>query len=141
MVAGSYRPPLDPDKPTLLTFYIPFERPGASLREQAVAARTELLGTSYRDFELRIREQMARLFGRGGFDPRRDVAGIVLNRWGHAYVCPAPGFYFGRNGRPAAPEVLRRPIGRVSFANAELNGHQNWADATIEGRRAAQQLA
>lgn len=141
MVVGSYRPPLDPDKPTLLTFYIPFERPGTSLREQATAARTELLGTSYRDFELRLREQMTRLFGRGGFDPRRDIAGIVLNRWGHAYVCPAPGFYFGRNGRPSAPEVLRRPVGRVSFANAELNGHQNWADATIEGRRAAEQLA
>jgi spermidine dehydrogenase len=140
MVAGSYRPPLDPDKPTLLTFYIPFERPGPSLKEQAVAARTELLGTSYRDFERKIREQMVRLFGRGGFDPRTDVAGIVLNRWGHAYVCPAPGFYFGRNGKPGAPDVLRQPVGRVAFANAELNGHQNWRDATAEGKRAAEQL-
>ncbi len=28
MVAGDYRPLLDPDKPTILTFYVPFERPG-----------------------------------------------------------------------------------------------------------------
>jgi hypothetical protein len=26
----------------------------------------------------------------GGFDPRRDIASIILNRWGHAYVKPQP---------------------------------------------------
>ena len=77
---------------------------------------------------------------RAGFDARADIGGIILNRWGHAYVCPAPGFYFGRDGKPAAPAVLRQPIGRVAFANAELNGHQNWLDATAEGKRAAEQL-
>lgn len=140
MVVGDYRPPLHPDKPTILTFYVPFERPGAPIRAQAASARQELLGTSYREYEVKIREQLMRLFGRGGFDARRDVAGIILNRWGHAYVCPAPGFYFGRNGKPAAPEVLRRATGRVAFANADLNGHQNWLDATAEGRRAVMQL-
>jgi len=140
MVVGDYRPPLHPDKPTILTFYIPFERPGAPIRAQASAARTEMLGTSYRDYERRIREQLVRLFGRSGFDSRNDVAGIILNRWGHAYVCPAPGFYFGRNGKPAAPEVLRQPIGHIAFANSELNGHQNWVDATGEGKRAVEQL-
>jgi spermidine dehydrogenase len=140
MIVGDYRPPLHPDKPTLLTFYVPFERPGESLRRQAASARTDLLRTSYREYEVKIREQLMRLFARGGFDARRDVAGIVLNRWGHAYVCPAPGFYFGRNGKPAAPEVLRRLAGRIAFANADLHGHQNWADATAEGKRAVEQL-
>ncbi len=140
MVVGDYRPPLHPDKPTILTFYIPFERPGSPIRQQAAAARTEMLGTTYRDYELRIREQLVRLFGRAGFDPRSDIAGIILNRWGHAYVCPAPGFYFGRNGQPAAPDVLRQKVGRIAFANSELNGHQNWRDATAEGKRAVEQL-
>jgi spermidine dehydrogenase len=140
MVVGDYRPPLHPDRPTILTFYIPFERPGRPIREQAASGRNDLLATSYRDYELRIRQQMVRLFGRGGFDPRVDIAGVILNRWGHAYVCPAPGFYFGRNGKPAAPDVLRQPIGRVAFANAELNGHQNWRVATGEGKRAVEQL-
>jgi spermidine dehydrogenase len=140
MIVGDYRPTLHPDKPTILTFYIPFERPGTPIKAQAAAARTDMLGTSYRDYERKIREQLVRLFARGGFDPRQDIAGIILNRWGHAYVCPAPGFYFGRDGKPAAPEVLRRPIGRVAFANSELNGHQNWRDATAEGKRAVEQL-
>jgi spermidine dehydrogenase len=140
MMAGSYRPPLDPDRPAILTFYISFERPGGTIKDQAAAARTELLAGSYRDYERRIREQVARLFGRGGLDPRADIAGIILNRWGHAFVCPAPGFYFGRDGKPAAPDVLRQPLGRVEFANAELHGHQNWRDATAEGKRAVEQL-
>ena len=140
MVVGDYRPQLHPDRPTILTFYIPFERPGTPLEPQAVAARAEMLSTTYRDYEVRIREQLVRLFGRAGFDARADIAGIILNRWGHAYVCPAPGFYFGRNGKPAAPEVLRQPVGRIAFANAELNGHQNWRDATGEGKRAVEQL-
>jgi spermidine dehydrogenase len=140
MVVGDYRPPLHPDRPTILTFYIPFDRPGRPIKEQAAAGRNEMLATSYRDYERRIREQMVRLFGRGGLDPRADIAGVILNRWGHAYVCPAPGFYFGRNGTPAAPDVLRQPIGRVAFANAELNGHQSWRVATVEGKRAVEQL-
>jgi hypothetical protein len=28
----------------------------------------------------------------------------------------------------------------VTFANSELHGHQNWADATAEGKRAVEQL-
>jgi hypothetical protein len=47
---------------------------------------------------------------------------------------------FGRGGKPAAPEVLRRPAGRVAFANADLHDHQSWADATAEGKRAIEQL-
>ena len=139
MIAGDYHPPLHPDKPTVLTFYVSFSKPGMPLREQTVTARNELLATSYREYERRIREQLVRLFGGLGFDPRRDIAGIVLNRWGHAYVCPSPGFYFGRDGKPAAPDVIRQPVGRVGFANSELHGHQNWVDAVAEGRRAAEQ--
>jgi len=33
-----------------------------------------------------------KMFGAAGFDPGRDIAGIVLNRWGHAYVNAGPGF-------------------------------------------------
>ena len=142
IMAGNYRPPFDPDKPSVLTMYVPFSAPAkGGVREQASAGRTELLGTSYREYERRIRRQLVRLFERGGFDARRDIAGIVLNRWGHAYVCPTPGFYFGRNGKPASRDVIRKPLGAIAFANAELNGHQEWAAAVTEGKRAAELVA
>lgn len=140
MLVGDYQPALHPDKPIVLTFYVPFPRPGLPLRVQAAAARADLLGVSALDIERKVRTQMVRLFGNAGFDARRDIAGIILNRWGHAFVCPAPGFYSGRDGRPPASQVLRQNVGRIAFANADLNGFQNWRHAVIEGRYAVERL-
>ncbi len=139
MIVGDYQPPLDPDKPAIITFYVPFYYPGLSIKEQGVRGRAELLSTSYADYEKKILEQMVILFGKAGFDPKKNVAGIILNRWGHAYVNPQPGFYFGREGNPSPRSVIRNPFGRISFAHSELNGHQHWLGAVDEGRRAAKQ--
>ena len=78
--------------------------------------------------------------GQSGFDANRDIAGIILNRWGHAYVAPAPGFFFGRDGKPPPSDILRRSIGGIGLANADLAGDQNWVVATGEGKRAVEQL-
>ena len=97
-------------------------------------------GPSYADYERRIGEQMVRLFGGSGFDPKKDIAGIILNRWGHAYVDPQPGFYFPKDGSPAPSDVIRRRHGRISFAHSDLGGHQYWLGAINEGRRAVGQI-
>ena len=141
MQVGSYQPPLDPDQPTILSFYTPFHHPGLPLREQTTLGRRELLSTSYPEFERRISAQMMKLFTASGFDPQRDVAGLILNRWGHAYSVPFPGFFGGAAGKGAAPrEVIRKPHGRIAFAHSELNGWQHWGPAADEGRRAFTQL-
>ncbi|MFQ5690261.1 MAG: NAD(P)-binding protein [Gemmatimonadota bacterium] len=140
MYAGAYRPPFGPDRPAVLTFYVPFFFPGASPADQGVRGRTELLSTPFRTYERRLREQMAALFGEAGFDPARDIAGIILNRWGHAYVAPGPGFVYGRNGEPAPSDILRAPFGRVAIGHSELRGHQNWTGAAGEGRRAVEAI-
>lgn len=140
MIVGDYRPPLDPDKPAVLTFYVPFYYPGLPAKDQGIKGRNELLSTSYATYERMITEQMKELFGKAGFDPGKDIAGIVLNRWGHAYVNPQPGFYFGRNGRPAPRDIIRQRFGRIAFAHSELNGHQHWVGAVSEGQRAVNQI-
>lgn len=137
---GEATAPLHPDKPAVLTFYVPFLRPELELTAQSVLARTELLGTPYRDFELRIREQMTQLFGDSGFDAEKDIAGIVTNRWGHAYIVPQPGYYFGKEGNPAPREVIREGFGRVTFGHSELTGEQLWSNAVAEGERATRKL-
>jgi len=139
MYAGEYRPPLHPDKPTILTFYVSFHEPGLAIEEQGERGRRKLLGTSYAEFEALIIKQMKQLFSDSGFQAEKDVAGIILNRWTYAYVNPQPGFYFGKNGKPAPRDIIRRPFGRIAFAHAELNGHQHWVAAVDEGRRAAKQ--
>ncbi|MBI5075830.1 MAG: NAD(P)-binding protein [Nitrospirae bacterium] len=139
MYAGNYRPPLHPDKPIVLTFYISFHQPGLPVKEQGEKGRERLLGTSYAQFESQLIGQMEQLFSDAGFHAAKDVAGIILNRWTYAYVNPQPGFYFGKDGKPAARDVIRKAVGRIAFAHAELNGHQHWVAAVDEGRRAARQ--
>ena len=141
LIDGREPMPLDPNKPTVLTMYVPFLYPGMPVKEQAIAARYSLLGPGFSDFELQIRKQLQTLFGASGFDARRDIAGIVLNRWGHAYVVQPPGFYFGKDGKPAAKEVIRNTIhGRIAFAHSELTGTQVWQTAAAEGKRAVENL-
>jgi len=139
MYVGNYRPPLHPDKPTILTFYISFHEPGLSIEEQGERGRKKLLGTSYSEFESMLVGQMKRLFSDAGFNADKDISGLILNRWTYAYVNPQPGFYFGKDGNPAPRDIIRKPFGKIAFAHAELNGHQHWVAAVDEGRRAAKQ--
>ena len=110
MYAGDHRPVFGPDHPAIMTFYITFEEPGLSATEQGIVGRTELLSTPFMEYERRLREQMFTLFGDAGFDPAEDIQGLVLNRWGHAYLAPGPGFFFGQNGISAPPDVIREPV-------------------------------
>jgi spermidine dehydrogenase len=132
--------PLDPSKPAMLTMYIGFPQPGVPVAQQTAAARGRLLGTSFADFEMQIRRQLQTLFGGSGFDARRDIAGIIINRWGHAYIAPQPGFYFGTPGNPAPLEVIRKPYGRIAFGHSELSGRQSWGRAGKEAQRAVEQI-
>ena len=140
MVIDGAPVPLDPAKPAMLTFYVGFQQPGVATGPQASAGRAKLFATSYADFERQIRSQMQTMFGDAGFDGRRDIAGIVLNRWGHAYIAPQPGFYFGAAGRPAPLEVVRQRYGRIAFGHSELSGRQSWGRAAQESRRALAQV-
>lgn len=100
--------------------------------------RAELLSTPFREYERLIREQLTEMFSCSGSDPQRDIAGIILNRWGHAYVSPQPGFFFGKDGNPAPREALRRaPFGRTAFANTDLSGAPDHRTAIEEAHRAS----
>lgn len=131
--------PLTPKDPIVLTFYIPFLRPDLAPPEQGAAGRALLLSTSYAEFERQIRLQMSEMFGSAGFDARRDIAGVILNRWGHAFCAPQPGFFLGRDGLAPPPEVLRRPHGRIVFAHSELQGTMSMAYGMLEAHRAFDQ--
>ncbi|MBV9880037.1 MAG: NAD(P)-binding protein [Gemmatirosa sp.] len=130
-----------PDSPTVLTIKILYARPGLPIGEQGSRGRAEMLGTSFAQYERALRAQLAEMFAPGGFDPRRDIAGIILNRWGHAYVNPQPGFFFGMGGRPAPRDVLRHQMhGRIAFANTDLAGAMDHRNAIREADRAVHQI-
>ena len=140
MMVGRHRPALDPDKPAVLTFYVPFHSPGLPLATQVVKGRTELFYTSYADYERQIRAQLNKMFASAGFNHERDIAGIILNRWGHAYVVPTPGFFFDTKEKQAPRNIIKQGYGRIAFGHSELEGFQHWGPAADQGRRAVQQI-
>ena len=130
-----------PDLPTVLTFFVDFAKPGLPALSQGQLGRAELLATPFTEYERQIREQMTEMFGPSGFDAKRDIAGIVLNRFGHAFVNPQPGFFFGLDGKPAFRDALRNgPFGRIAFSHCDLAGAMDHRNAFIESERAVGQL-
>jgi spermidine dehydrogenase len=140
-LTGAADPTIGPDSPIVLSLKVLYSYPGLSTEEQGNRGRAEMFRTSFRDYERQIREQMTTMFSGYGFDAQRDIAGIILNRWGHAYLSPQPGFFFGLNGQLAPREVLRRaPFGRIAFANSDLSGAMDHRFSILEAQRAVSLL-
>lgn len=96
---------ISPDSPIVLNLKVLYSYPGESTEAQGHHGRGEMIGTSFKEYERQIREQFTEMFAGAGFDAQRDIAGIILNRWGHAYLSPQPGFFFGKDGQPAPREI------------------------------------
>jgi spermidine dehydrogenase len=132
---------ISPDSPIILSLKVLYAYPGYSTEDQGNRGRGEMIGTSFKDYERQIREHFTEIFASGGFDAQLDIAGIILNRWGHAYLSPQPGFFFGKDGQPAPRQVLRQaPFGRVAFANTDLAGAMDHRYSILEAKRAVGQL-
>lgn len=140
-LTGADSPGISPDSPVVLNLKILYSYPGMAIADQGNRGRGELLSIPFREYERQIRQQFTEMFARAGFDARRDIAGIILNRWGHAYLNPQPGFFFGEDGKPAPSEVLRAvPFGRIAFANTDLAGIMDHRSSILEAQRAVGQL-
>jgi spermidine dehydrogenase len=138
---GIDQPTIGPDAPIVLTLKVLYSYPGYSTEDQGHRGRGEMLATSFAEYERRIRAQFTAMFAGSGFEAQRDIAGIILNRWGHAYLSPQPGFFFGQNGQPAPRQVLRAaPFGRIAFANTDLAGAMDHRYSILEAQRAVNQL-
>lgn len=98
--------------------------PGRPRKEQYRMGRAQLMSTSFETFEHNIRDQLVRILGPGGFDPRRDILGIMVNRWCHGYSYTYNSLYdpmdwvFTETERRSCVEA-RRPFGLISVANAD----------------------
>ena len=138
---GSDSETIGPDSPTVLSLPKGFTYPGLPIRDQVSRGRYELLSTPFRDYERQIRETLTDMFSGSGFDPRNDIAAIVLNRWGHALLAPQPGFFFGKNGNVAPRDAIRaRLFGRIAFSHTDLGGSSDHMHSIAESSRAVRQV-
>ncbi len=82
---GTYQFPSRPDEPMLLFMRRTPCSPGMDEKSQHWLGRVDLFNTSFATFERNIRDQLQRMLGDHGFQAARDIEGIVVNRWAHAY--------------------------------------------------------
>jgi spermidine dehydrogenase len=138
---GSYRSPRSPDEPILVRMVRTPCRPGLPEREQHRAGRTELLTTSFTTFEEKIRDQLGRMLGPGGFDPARDISAITVNRWPHGYAYEYNPLYDPDWPQGEAPhEVGRARFGPITIANSDAAAAA-YTDAAIDqAHRAVEEL-
>ncbi len=129
---GQYKFPSQPEEPAVLFMLRTPCKPGLPVRDQNRAGRTELLQTPYSKFERNIREQLGRMLGGGGFDPARDIEGIIVNRWAHGYAFTPFGLDVPDWKESQQPWVLgRQPFGRIAIANSDA-GASAYTDVAID---------
>jgi spermidine dehydrogenase len=139
---GDYKAPLSPEEPILVRLTKTPCAPGLPEREQHKAGRAELLVTPFSTFERKLRDQLYRVLGPGGFDPARDIDAITVNRWPHGYAYEYNPLFDPDWPPGQSPcEIGRKPFGRITIANADAAAAAYTDQAMDQAYRAVQELA
>jgi spermidine dehydrogenase len=139
---GGYECAHTPEQPIVVHMMKAACSPGLPAREQHRAGRMELFTTEFEDMERKIRDQLARTLGAGGFDPARDIAAITVNRWPHGYAYEYNSLFdsFWLEGGETPCEVARRPYGRIAIANADAGAYAYTDEAINQAWRAVGEI-
>jgi len=130
---GGYECARRPEEPIVIHMMKSPCRPGRPARDQHRSGRQELFMTQFETIELKIRDQLGRALGPGGFDPARDISAITVNRWPHGYAYEYNSLWdkFWLEGGETPCEVARKPFGRLAIANADAGAYA-YTDCAID---------
>jgi spermidine dehydrogenase len=130
---GGYKTPRDPSEPMLLFMVRTPVSPGLPEKDQHRAGRYELLSTPFETFETNIRDQLQRMLGGGGFDQKRDIMAITVNRWPHGYAYEFNPLFddFSIPPEKRANVIGRQRFGRIAIANSD-SGAAAYTDSAID---------
>jgi spermidine dehydrogenase len=116
-------------------------QPGLTEHQQNRAGHAELLATSFATFERRIRDQLARTLGPGGFDAAADITAITVNRWPHGYAPEFNPLFEPELPFEQQPHVIGRArFGRIAIANSDAGGGAYTNVAIEQADRAVNEL-
>jgi spermidine dehydrogenase len=140
---GDYHCSSAPDEPIVVHMMKTPCKPGLPARDQHRMGRIELFTTDFETIERKIRDQLSRALGAGGFDPARDISAITVNRWPHGYAYEYNSLWdkFWLEGTETPCEVARKPFGRIAIANADAGAYAYTDGAIDQAWRAVQELS
>jgi spermidine dehydrogenase len=138
---GGYRGVTTPEEPILFHLIGNPNKPGLPRKEQNRYGQQELLTMTFQQFELKIRQQLARTLSGGGFDPAEDIAAITVNRWPYGYAYTYDTLADPDVPPEQRPHVIgRQRLGRVTIANSDAGAAAFTNQAIDEANRAVQEL-
>jgi spermidine dehydrogenase len=138
---GGYRHARNPSEPMCLHLVHVPTAPNQGLdgRAQFRAGRTRLVTMEFADFEARLRDELDRMLGPGGFAASRDIAAITVNRWSHGYSYGANTLFDDKDDESVIT-AARAPIGRVTIANSDSQWEAYAHAAIDQAARAVREL-
>ena len=84
------------------------------------------------------------MLGGGGFNAAEDIVGITVNRWAHGYSYwynPLFDTVYDDDADPRYPHMIgRKPVGRISIANADSAANAMMESAIEQAHRAVAEL-
>jgi spermidine dehydrogenase len=139
---GGYECARKPEEPIVVHMMKAACHPGLPARDQHRMGRMELFTTTFEMMERRIRDQLSRTFGPGGFDAARDIAAITVNRWPHGYAYEYNSLFdtFWLEGGETPCEVARKPHGRIAIANCDAGAYAYTDEAINQAWRAVGEI-
>ncbi len=99
--------------PVPLTFWGSISPPEdvVDLKDQMRASRAKMLALTFEDYEREVRTVLKGLLGPAGFDVKRDVLAITVNRWPHGYAHDYLHLWTPEWPEGKAPhEIASRPV-------------------------------
>ncbi len=138
---GGYRHPREPSEPMCLHLVHVAGAPnqGLTARQQFKLGQAQLLQMPFSEFEARIRDELDRMLGGGGFTSGRDIAAITVNRWPHGYGYVENSLYDGDDYEKTLQRARAR-VGRVAIANSDAAGDAYAHLAIDQAARAVREL-
>jgi spermidine dehydrogenase len=113
---------------------------GMDARNQARIGRARLLSMPFETFESRIRDDLTRMLGPGGFDAGRDIRGITVGRWSHGYAYTPSSLYDDVEAHQGKQEAMKARLGNIAFANSDTGWDAYAHTAMSEAVRAVGEL-
>jgi spermidine dehydrogenase len=140
LAIGGYESVRDPNQPVVIQLVRNPHVPGLPRREQNRLGRADMLSTPFEVTESEVRRQLDRVLGPAGFDSRRDIIALTVNRWPHGYA-----YAYDTLGDPDLPDaerphvIGRRAFGRITVANADSGAGAFVNVAIDQAERAVQE--
>ena len=113
--------------------------------DQWRAGRTQILTTTFEEYEDHARDQLTQALSSEGFDADLDIEAITVNRWPHGYSYtyntldePWDWVFTSSDERPCV--VGRQPYGKITIANADAAASPHTDASILEAHRAIEEV-